>query len=195
MLMEHDIRQLGGNSLPTAGIDAAITAVLFQDWTNILWKMQKEETQAGTEESQFSLEGKCFERRVKHLKCTEGKRKIEVGTLKACSLCSNQGTFSRCTGLAALKQQGKYTARYVRSCLQSHKTNKSSKQQKKSKKERKKEGGEGERGRERKEEERALLTCSSWPSLPPPSFSSSPYPYSPHQNLPQRGNSQVLTDC
>lgn len=60
MLMEHDIRQLGGNSLPTAGTDGGIIPVSLQDWTNILWKLQKEETQEGTEERHLSPEGKMF---------------------------------------------------------------------------------------------------------------------------------------
>lgn len=66
------MRQLGGNSLPTAGIDGVIIAVLFQGWDNMLWKMQKEETQEGAGESHLSLEGKCFERRVKNLECAAG---------------------------------------------------------------------------------------------------------------------------
>lgn len=76
MLMEHDIRQLGGNSLPTAGTDGGIITVSLQDWTNILWKLWKEETQEGTEERHLSPEGKCLERRVKNLQCAVGDRKI-----------------------------------------------------------------------------------------------------------------------
>lgn len=60
MLMEHDIRQLRGNSLPPAGTDGVIITASFQDWTNILWKLQKEETQEGAKERHLSPEGKVF---------------------------------------------------------------------------------------------------------------------------------------